>query len=94
MWGPSTITSTLGHRYYVIFLDDYARFTWLFPLKQKSEVPYVFLTFKSFVENHFNSKIRYFQIDGGLEYKPLYTTFHQSGISLRVSYPYTFGQNG
>ncbi|KAL6999956.1 hypothetical protein U1Q18_052367 [Sarracenia purpurea var. burkii] len=29
--GPSPITSVSGYRYYVSFVDDFTRFTWLFP---------------------------------------------------------------
>lgn len=29
LWGPSPIQSTLGHRYYIHFVDDYSRYTWL-----------------------------------------------------------------
>ena len=33
VWGPSRTKSTLGFRYFVIFIDDYSRFTWLFLMK-------------------------------------------------------------
>ena len=55
-------------KYYVIFVDDYTRFTWLFFLKHKSEVFTVFLHFKVFVENQFKSKIKILRTDGGGEY--------------------------
>ena len=29
IWGPSSVKSTLGFIYYVFFIDDYSRFTWL-----------------------------------------------------------------
>ena len=31
VWGPTLINSINGHRYYVIFVDDFTRFTWFFP---------------------------------------------------------------
>jgi hypothetical protein len=33
----SPILSTNGYKYYVIFVDDFSRYMWLFPLKQKSD---------------------------------------------------------
>ena len=37
VWGPSPLTSLLGFNYYIIFVDDYSRFTWMFLLKHKTE---------------------------------------------------------
>nr|KYP53389.1 Two pore calcium channel protein 1 [Cajanus cajan] len=30
VWGPSRVPSLLGHRYYVTFIDDFSRCTWIF----------------------------------------------------------------
>ncbi|KAK9140345.1 hypothetical protein Scep_010026 [Stephania cephalantha] len=37
LWGPSSITSSDGFNYYISFMDDCTRFTWIYPLKNKSE---------------------------------------------------------
>jgi hypothetical protein len=52
VWGPAPINSINGHRYYVIFVDDFTRFTWFFPLKHKSQVLSSFQHFKNTMENH------------------------------------------
>jgi hypothetical protein len=44
VWGPSPVASLSGKWYYVSFIDDYSRFTWVYFLKEKSKV---FETFKS-----------------------------------------------
>ena len=49
--GPAPIVSVLEHKFYVIFVDDFTRFTWLFLLKHKSDLFSVFLHFKPLVEN-------------------------------------------
>ena len=65
--GPAPI-SMLDHRFYMIFVDGFTSFTWLFLLKQKSDVFGVFVHFKSLVENQFNTKIKTLRIDGGGEF--------------------------
>ena len=50
VWGPFS-TSKDGYHYYVLFIDDFSRFTWIYPLHQKSELFSKFLLFKSCTEN-------------------------------------------
>jgi hypothetical protein len=50
VWGPAPITSLNGFRYYVSFIDAYSRFTWFFPLKNKSQVLSSFIHFKNTME--------------------------------------------
>ena len=57
-----------GCKSYVVFIDDYSRFAWLFPLKQKSDVLTCFIKFKCLVENLFSYKIKQLQTDNGGEY--------------------------
>ena len=49
-------------------MDGFSRFTWYYPMTRKSEVAAIFLIFLSFVENHYDSKVRIFQSDGGGEF--------------------------
>ncbi|TQE08030.1 hypothetical protein C1H46_006304 [Malus baccata] len=37
-WGPLPTISVEGYKYYVIFVDECTRFTWIFPLVNKSNV--------------------------------------------------------
>jgi hypothetical protein len=45
------VQSINGYKYYVIFLDDWSRFTWIYPLHHKFEVFENFFKFKLLVEN-------------------------------------------
>jgi hypothetical protein len=45
VWGPSPIDSYNGFKYYVIFVDDFSRATWLYLMKNKSEVFFSFSKF-------------------------------------------------
>ena len=94
IWGPSPVQSRSGHRFYILFVDDYSRFTWLFPLKFKSETSSVFQVFQKQVENQFNTKIKVIQCDNGVEYKPLIPIAQSSGMLIRYTCPYTSVQNG
>jgi uncharacterized membrane protein YgcG len=44
VWGPA-VTSVGGFKYYVSFLDDFSRFTWIYLLKRKSDVEHAFHLF-------------------------------------------------
>lgn len=65
VWGPSSTASTQGYFYYLSTLDDYSTFTWIFPLTAKSDALGVFTTFKTFIEQHVNRKIKTIQTDWG-----------------------------
>ena len=63
LWGPSPTISRNGYKYYISFIDDYSRYTWIYPLKPKSEAFEVFKLFKIQVENQFNTQIKMLQSD-------------------------------
>nr|GEW57967.1 retrovirus-related Pol polyprotein from transposon TNT 1-94 [Tanacetum cinerariifolium] len=96
LWGPSPVTSIDGYHYYVIFVDDYSRFTWFYPLKAKSDFPAVFETFVCFVQTQFSRKIKIFQADEGTEFTgtSVRTLLAKNGTHHRLSCPYTPQQNG
>lgn len=94
VWGPAPIMSSSGFKYYVHFIDDFSRFTWIYPLKQKSETVQAFTQFKNLTENQFNKRIKVIQCDGGGEYKPVQKLAIDAGIQFRMSCPYTSQQNG
>jgi transposase InsO family protein len=92
----SPVVSIGGCKFYVVFIDDYSRFAWLFPLKQKSDVLTCFIKFKCLVENLFSYKIKQLQTDNGGEYvSKNFKQFTDShGILHRLTCPYTSEQNG
>jgi histone deacetylase 1/2 len=79
VWGPASVASTTGARYYVSFLDNYSKFLWLVPIKFKSDVERVFLQFQCYVEKQFSSKIKAIQSDWGGEYRRLHNYFQANG---------------
>ena len=49
--GPMPSISSSGYEYYVTFIDDYSRKTWIHSLKNKSEVFEKFKEFKSLIDS-------------------------------------------
>ena len=94
IWGPLSY-STSRIKYYVLFIDDFSKFTWIYPLLYKSEVFYKFQEFKVFVENQFDTRLKNFRTDGGGEYTStqfeLFLKNH--GILNQLFSPHTPPQN-
>ena len=56
VWGPSPVITSSGHRWFVIFVDDCTRMTWLYLLKHKDEVFATFHLFHTMVQTQFSEK--------------------------------------
>lgn len=58
----------LANKYYTVFVDNYSRYCWFYPMRFKSEIYSIFLGFQKMAEKQFNEKIRVFQSDKGGEF--------------------------
>ena len=88
--GPMSSRSLSRYVYYVSFIDDFSRKTWIYFMKNKDEVFSKFKEFKALIENHTEKKIKTFRSDNGgeftsNEFKELYK---DSGIKRELSNPY------
>ena len=61
-------SSLSGYVYYVSFIDDFSKKTWIYCLKIKDEVFNKFKELKSLIENHTKNKIKNFRSDNGGEF--------------------------
>ena len=52
-----------GYRYFLIFIDDFSRYGYIYLMKHKSETIEKFKEFQSEVENHRNNKIKFLRSD-------------------------------
>lgn len=93
VWGPA-VKSSGGFRYYVSFLDDFSKFSWVYLLKHKSDVEHVFYQFQKRVERSLGVKFLSVQSDWGGEHQKLHPYFQDTGITHRLSCPHTHQQNG
>ena len=66
--GPMPSTSLSGYEYYVTFIDDYSRKTWIYFLNTKSEVFGKFKEFKALIDNQSRRRINILRIENGGEY--------------------------
>jgi hypothetical protein len=94
--GLMPVKSLGGSLYYVIFIDDYSRKTWLYLLKTKDEVFNKFQEFKAEIENLTNKKIKTLRIDNGGEYtsKEFVAFCKSAGIRRELIVPHNPQQNG
>jgi transposase InsO family protein len=94
--GPMTAPSMNGCLYYIIFIDDCSRKTWIYFLKTKDESFSRFQDFKNLVENQTGRHIRVFRTDNGKEFDSYkYDELcRASGIKRELTVPYNPQQNG
>ena len=96
VWGPSPITTQGGSRYFVIFVDDFSRYTWIYLFKNCSELYHIYRDFTKMIETQFSKPIKVFRSDYAQEYKAheFNSILHQFGIVPHSSCVGTSQQNG
>ena len=94
--GPMSSISLRGYAYYVYFIDDFSRKTWVYFMKNKDEVFNKFKEFKALIENHTEKKIKTFRSDNGEEFtsNEFKELCKESRIKRELSTPYNPQQNG
>ncbi|RVW36513.1 Retrovirus-related Pol polyprotein from transposon TNT 1-94 [Vitis vinifera] len=96
VWDPCRIASTLRFQYFVTFIDDYSRCTWLFLMKNRAELFSIFQKFYAEIQTQFNISIRVLRNDNVREYfsAPFTSFMSQHGILHQSSCAHTPQQNG
>lgn len=96
IWGPSRTPSLNGYCYFVIFVFDYSRMTWIFLMKNRSELPNVVLKFYNEIFVQFDKRIKVIRSDNALEYtKNVMQTFcNERGLIHQNYNVQTPQQNG
>ncbi|KAK2979863.1 hypothetical protein RJ640_002776 [Escallonia rubra] len=94
--GPIDPASLGKNIYFLLFIDDYSRKTWVYFLKQKSEVFSTFKRFKALVEKQSGYQIKAMRSDRGGEFisKEFKAFCEQNGIHRPLTIPYSPQQNG
>ncbi|KAL0641862.1 hypothetical protein Bca4012_102644 [Brassica carinata] len=85
-----------SYKYFVTFIDEKSKYTWLTLIQTKDRVLDAFRNFQTYVTNHYHAKIKILRSDNGGEYTSNAFKQHlsQYGILHQTSCPYTPQQNG
>jgi hypothetical protein len=75
--GPCLVKSVDGYDSFIIFIDDYSRYGYIYLIKDRSEALDKFKIFKAEVENQHNLKIKFVRPDYGGEYYGRHTPYGQ-----------------
>lgn len=67
VWGPFSIESIEGYRYFFTLVDDCTRVTWIFFLRNQSDAIKVFPSFIQHVSTQYNSVIKSIRTDNAPE---------------------------
>ena len=96
VWGPFPITTQGGSRYFVIFVDDFSRYTWIYLFKNHLELYQMYHDFTKMIETQFSKPTKVFRSDNAQEYKAHEFTsiLHQFGVVSHSSCVGTSQQNG
>ena len=96
VWGPSPMSTPGGSRYFVIFMDDFSQYTWIYLFKNRFELYQIYHDFTKMIETQFYKPIKVFRSDNAQEYRAHEFTsiLHQFGIVPHSSCAGTSQQNG
>lgn len=79
LWTPP-IVAIIGVKYFLLIVDDYKRFIWIYFLNVKSQVESVFQLFMNIVERQFSVSIKDVQTDGGEKFQLLTNKWQSHGL--------------
>ena len=103
--GPFKHQTICGNVYFITFIDDFSRYSYVSLLSEKSQALDAFKIFKSEVENQLERKIKTVRSDRGGEFYGKYTEkgqqkgpfalyLQEHGIKAQYTTPYNPQQNG
>ncbi|KAJ0621560.1 putative RNA-directed DNA polymerase [Helianthus annuus] len=94
--GPITPQTIGGNRFFMLIVDDYCRFMWVYFLKTKDEAFSNFKKFKVKAEKNNKYKVGMLRTDRGGEFtsKEFNQYCEDQGIERQLTAPYTPQQNG
>jgi len=69
IWGPFSVQSINGSRFFFIIVDDFSRYTWIYLMHNKSQSRSIVQSIFTMVNTQFNLKIKSLRSDNGVEFQ-------------------------
>lgn len=87
VWGPVSVTNYFKFKYYLLFIDDFTRMTWLYLIHDRSEVLTCFEQFLHEIQMQFSTIIKTFRSDNSPVHKlrQFQSLIHSHGIHHKTS---------
>ncbi|GKA94519.1 putative ribonuclease H-like domain-containing protein [Tanacetum coccineum] len=94
--GSIRVASVNGKKYFLVIVDDFSRFTWVYFLCSKDETPEIIKKFIALAQLNYKAKVCKIQTDIGTEFKnaTLKAHYEKLGIMQQFSIAHTPQQNG
>ncbi|XP_078447656.1 uncharacterized protein LOC144716399 [Wolffia australiana] len=96
VWGPSRVSSISNFRYYIVFVDDFSRLSWVYLLHDRTDVLSSVRQFLQEISTQYSSTPKILRTDNALEFvqSALPDLCSSLGIIHQTTCPYTSQQNG
>uniref|UniRef100_A0A2N9GVX2 Integrase catalytic domain-containing protein n=1 Tax=Fagus sylvatica TaxID=28930 RepID=A0A2N9GVX2_FAGSY len=65
LWGPAPVVASNSFRFYLVFVDEFTKFTWVYLLKHKFDTFQVFTQFRAMIDTQFSLPIKILRTDCG-----------------------------
>jgi hypothetical protein len=90
------LVSKGGHKYHIIFIDDFSRHTWIYFMKHHSEALSIYKNFSAMIHTHFDTSSHVFCADSTGEYlsDALRQVLAEQGTLAQFSCPGAHAQHG
>ncbi|QRW09844.1 Copia protein [Ceratobasidium sp. AG-Ba] len=96
VWGPASINSIQGNRYYIVFVNAATRFTFVHFMRQKSKAVDRYIALANFIRTQKGREIKRIHFDNGKELinSRLREFCDKTGTEITTTAPYSSQQNG
>ncbi|KAJ9561724.1 hypothetical protein OSB04_006884 [Centaurea solstitialis] len=94
--GPISPQTLGGNQYFLLIVDDYSRFMWVYVISTKDEAFPAFKRFKAQVETESTNRVKMLRTDRGGEFtsRQFNEFCDKEGVKRQLTAPYTPQQNG